>query len=432
MPSRSLSFSNINETIEFPFEKSDNLLDVNASMPRGWTYTIDQTTKKITVTSPKNGWNNETPHDVEAIFFARDADGNTYTRNLKLKLTTMIFFNYFVNDVLETPIYKPSTSYNTISFATNSRTVHVTRWHHLSNNGAWGTSNDAPLYYESGVVNDASVMEARFRQDVYRSFAKPQTMDEQTYSIVDMIYDPEYVTRGTIGDANEPSNNVLVNNKKTESANVIHMDPVPWDTYLSYNPITLGINSDKFTLRLKRVTQRVSLEMVEPKKFLKLADTEEFDITKLTLKIPTAMVMREGGEYTWTKRTITRVISSMTDHKGTHYMEYDAASKKLTASFATFLTGSMNNYCLLFEYTKQDGTVIRQRLGRQGIHAFANTMGGSILIFKYNVYNSSVNAYHTFGLFTPGQGTRTGGLSESASSSDVTAGIRPAHPNEIW
>lgn len=430
----SLLFSDINESIDFPFEKSDELLDVNTSIPRGWSYSVDQAQKRITITSPKNGWNNETPHDVEAVFFARNADGNTYSRTLKLKLASKVFVNYFLNDDMNVPVYRPATDYNNIGFSTNNQTAHISLWFLLSNNGSW-TQTAAPYSYESGIENDADLLKSKFKGEIYRSFDKPETMDEQNYSVVDFIFDPNYISRATIGDASNPANSLIINSRTSVGTmpNTVYQEPVPWDTYLSYNPLATGVNTDKFTLRLRRATQRVELYIKNPKQFLGLTSSDNFDVSKLTLKIPTGSGMRNyQGMFVNNKLAITKVDANSIGPKGQRYINYNSTDDMLTASFATFLSTGTLYYAVLVEYTKTDGTVVKKRIGRQGNHAFAGSIGGSILSFKYNIFDEGVQSNKTFSLYTPGLGTRTGSLTEVDDNNASTPGIRPPRVDEMW
>lgn len=412
-PTRSLMFEEIAEEIEFPFEKSDKLTTVYAALPRGWEYRIDQVAKKIYVTSPKMGWGPDTPHTAEAIFFARDADGKTYSRNLNLKLKTKIFLNYFFNDNPKVPIYKSNTPYNTLTFSANKTTTHVTRWHELDANGEFKVPSPAPISYQLGSSDNAILLE-KLRQDVYRGFDKPATMDNSNFAVVDFFYDNEYITYASYQPETTPNNAILVN-RKVDADNpnphgIIYQEPVPWDTYASYSTFFSGNNSDRFTVRLQRVTQKVRLRCKSPKTLLGLASSDDFDLSRVVLKIPTTTAMQNGqGKHHLGKFSVTKVNKDLRDKDGNPILKYDSSTEMLTAEFATFLPSQTMHYAFVVEYTKQDGSLVKKTLIRSG-YPFSLPSGGNVITFNYNYKVPEHTDLNTFQVFTPGAGTTTTGM----------------------
>ena len=349
------------QQITFPFTKADKLTAVYTSMPPNWKYKVNETDKTITITAPPLSRLGDVEINNEVVFMARDDKGNTFSRNLKLLLPKGTFINYFYNPLSSVPTQSPRSPYNLFNLNNRPGFEHSFVRMVLGPDGSY-----VPLegWNDTEAYNIPSERLTTFlKSTVAYQLNKPDIYDNQQFTMLDFIYHKDSV--GIIrlqGDDSQPNEMLLTvwhNGRNgvigtTNTAAYFH--PIPWDTYVAQTVYQSNDRSDFQTIRLHKAAQLTKLYMVNPHKWLGLPENEAFDASKVVLHIA-------SGTNIDTKLGVSgeRVGGGLLAVTlARNAAKYDANTQLLSAEFASFPTGSSNNFKLLVEYTRPNGSVVRK------------------------------------------------------------------------
>ncbi len=357
---RELSFAP-GQQITFPFTKADKLTAVYTSMPPNWKYKVNETDKTITITAPPLSRLGDVEIYNEVVFMARDDKGNTFSRNLKLLLPKGTFINYFYNPLSSIPTQSPRSPYNLFNLNNRSGFEHSFVRMVLGPDGSY-----VPLegWNDTETYNIPSErLTAFLKSMVAYQLQKPDIYDNQQFTMLDFIYHKDSV--GIIrlqGDDSQPNEMLLTvwhNGRNgvigtTNTAAYFH--PIPWDTYVAQTVYQSNDRSDFQTIRLHKAAQLTKLYMVNPHKWLGLPANEAFDASKVVLHIASGTSI--DTKLAVSGERVGNGLLSVTLARNA--AKYDANTQLLSAEFASFPTGSSNNFKLLVEYTRPNGSVVRK------------------------------------------------------------------------
>lgn len=408
--SNSLLFNGENERIEIPFETTEELVQVSSNLPRGWSYEVDQAAKKIFITSPVYGWGGDTPHHVDVTIFARDKDGNTYSRPLNLNLKAKVFFSYYFQDDMVIAQYASDASYNTPTTHRNTKVNHISYMFRIDKNGWTELGTPYTFLVER---QDTATLSAKFKQRVYRSFDKPSSFDDASFALAEMVYDPDYVQSSYLGNKLIPTSACLFNktlDMSDKNAEYYYQKPIPFDTYFSIHPLNFKMSSEQEQLRVLRATNEMRLRIHDPNDFFGLPADHKFDVSKVTIKFISPSAIRQFGPFfVDDKLSVTKVdINTLNPVTKKPYFELDS-DNDLMAWIPCFRFSGDFQFKVIVEYQKDENTRLRMLMSKDQSKAFDLPQGGGYVYFVYNVPNGDFGKYW-MKVYDPTIGSRTSSL----------------------
>lgn len=360
------------ETIVFPYTKDDDLESVYATLSNNWTVQIDQPNKLISITAPtvkELGY-----RDIEgtAVFYARTETGNTYTRNLNLKIQKKFEIGYFYRRNPERVTEKPSTRTNEIDLS--GEMGDFVHYFILSSRNA---ADNYDKRIEGSLLKSPTVLTTELHKDDYFSFDKAPDFDNLEVRTIDYIYKQDSILHQRVGgditavDGNmlRPKN-ILPDNLSDKAR---YIDPLPWSTFGAYRVYQTTDRYLNTTTRLLRLPMKVTLHMFDPHKHLELAPDEEFDATRVVLYHATVWGLHANGSYMGSRIDgVTKAGQQVTKlfvARATNVAYFDKTKNILHGSFATGPVRTSSSIKLMIEYMRKDGSVVRKVL------AVGNLMG---------------------------------------------------------
>ncbi|MBF0944720.1 MAG: hypothetical protein HXK16_02470, partial [Alloprevotella sp.] len=372
---RELSFAP-GQQITFPFTKADKLTAVYTSMPPNWKYKVNETDKTITITAPPLSRLGYIDNNNDVVFMARDEKGNTFSRNLKLKVLQVIYVNYFYNPTLPTSTTNSSTESSTSTKPQqilNLFNLHglpgykhtFTRYVRRDRNHIFTIvpekAEDIP---DMGMPSE-NLTEFLRRKVVYR-LSKDENMNNRQIILQDFIYNADslkVIDLPSRGNQTQAYHRVLTISQHggtgeiSRSSKAIYYHPIAKETYVGETRFESNDNSDVITTRLHKVTVQTKLYIKNPHKWLEIPTNEPIDVSKIILYKVSATTMSSklapGGKIVGGMQSITCASNAVT---------YDKTKDLLYGEFANFPTKEGNDYPLMIEYTRPNGAVIRKAI----------------------------------------------------------------------
>lgn len=410
-----LNFQKPGEEIEFPFSKDDELEEVYATLPQNWTYRVDKVNKKIYVKSPSVDDLVSSANIGEIVFFARDSKGNSYSRNLSVKVENGLFINYFFAENHNQPTETPTSLYNAIKLNKTSTggVRHISVLHIESTPSNFG----APSIFASNntiPLTEAEKLEAKLKSKIYYDFVKTDALKYKNIVFSDFIYQPDSVfLRSSNVDDKVPTNFFLTTDflknasgAVEEGQRSVYVKPVPWDTYIARTPIhTTENRTDVQTIRLKRAVMKVRLYMKNPKKYLGLDSSENFDANRVVLYHASPYGIVNGTSTGYANYFGTTSGNKLIHTKAANVSKYDNSTDILSGEFNAFPVQGTSSLKLYIEYTKQDGSKVLKvvHAGRtfiqntQGANIDAPLpIGGSVVTYRIDVPHTSTAGNSTY------------------------------------
>jgi hypothetical protein len=352
------------QTMTFPFTKADDLKAVYASMPANWKYKVNEADKTITITAPPMARLNDVEIDNEVVFMARNDKGNTYSRNLKLMLPKGTFVNYFYNPLSSVPTQSPLSRTNQFDLRNRPGFVHEFARFILQDDGTYTGIEGWEDTQTYGIPSSA--LTQHLRGMVVYILQKNPAMNNQQFLMQDFIYHTDSlkaISYSATPSNVQPHEYLLVVSHQGDngiigvSGSAAYFHPIPWETYVAQTVYQSNDRSDFQTIRLHKASQLTRFYMVDPHKWLGLPAGEPFDASKVVLNLASGTQINShlavSGE-----RVGAAGLLSVT--RARNVAKYNPATKLLSGEFASFPTGSSNNFKLMVEYTRPNGQVVRK------------------------------------------------------------------------
>ena len=382
------------QKITFPFTKADKLTAVYASMPANWKYKVDETEKTITITAPELSRLGYIDNNNDVVFMARDEKGNTFSRNLKLKVSQVIYVNYIYNPTISSSTTnsptegytgtKPQQPLNLFNLHSLPGYKHTfTRYVRRDRNHIFTIVQE-----KAGDIPDIDMpsedLTEFLRQKVVYRLSKDENMNNRQIILQDFIYNADSLkvidlpARGNQTQAYHRVLTVSQHGGKGEisrSSKAIYYHPISKETYVGETRFESNDNSDVITTRLHKVTVQTKLYIKNPHKWLEIPTNEPIDVSKIVLYKASATTMSsklaQGGKIVGGLRSITRASNAVT---------YDKTKDLLYGEFANFPTKEADDYPLMIEYTRPNGGVVRKVISstKWGYYSLFRLIGGVI------------------------------------------------------
>lgn len=354
-----LTFSETNKEMAFPYTKNDELGSVIAHLPLGWTARIDETAKMIYVKAPSMIKSTTVPDKGLLSFTTRTASGLTYERNVNVYLPKRIYLDYFFNESPSIATQAATSTDNKITIPAG-RNYSLYLYAHKASGGTFSRIFAQNL--DEGI--DVPTRLAKLKQTPYVSWAKAD--DDTNYSFGSFLFNKDSLQVVFFGDnLTNPSSYLLIRKNESTVAlspvagKAVLVDPVPWDTYGVLSTGNTGEYSYYKTMHLRRLTQRTILRMVDPYRWFSLPAGEVFD--------PSKIVLYQATTWGWTVENRMYAmyypvngVNKLVTTKATNCAAYDASTKLLYAEFSAFPTIGASALKLYIEYTRPDGSIIRK------------------------------------------------------------------------
>lgn len=392
-----LKFDRPDQVYEIPFEKTDDLTSVEATMPTGWKYQIDTERKKIQVKSPRLSNFPSAANYGQANFFARKSNGETYSQQINVLLPPQLCVNYFFNEDLKSyPTGDPRSPFNTLDLSASPTMVNVFSLFEPIDDKNYRANAILPIDNNNGKLPESMRKEVFLPIDLFEP-AQGKLAYPLFFTTLSYIFDKSYFDLFQHGGENVPTLYAIQVNKflPEEESNVILMSPVPWNTFYAFQHHTTSYATSIQTIRLRRATQMIKLDMKAPKKELGLGN-EEFNPDNLTLKHVSSVLMLPDGKIQIIAAPNLYVTKFSNSNKvdDTSSITYDKTEDIVRASFATLPTGHTNFFKLLLEYKKEDGSIIKKMI-KPHLPGYLPVpkAGGAILHYKINVHDPQFSTF---------------------------------------
>lgn len=378
------------EEIAVPYTKSDELGKVVNNLPQNWKVRVDETEKKIYITAPSFLMLTTSPHGGQVTVMARTAEGLAYQREVEVQIEKMMHWDFYFTNLTGKPTSPASSPYNEINLYNGGSYAHFFAVHQLEN-GAYKTVTRQFLDENVSVPNRV----AKLKNTPYVSMAK--AVDYASYAFGSLIFNKDSLIVENDNNMDTAPEGFYVSRKnqsyKEYSPNnkAVFVSPVPWDTYGGYEiEENTGDGAYYRTIRLRRLSQTVRLEMKDPHKWFKLDASEPFDASRVVLYHGTSYgrSVRNGAMYTHLTGGdgVRRYVTTKAEKVAT----YNAATKMLTAQFTQFPTTNNRSYKLYVQYTTSTGQVIT-KVTHGGLSTIENNAisivsdGGSTVVYYLDV-----------------------------------------------